>query len=178
MISQYLRLQNLPGEPSKSARFLRETGRSWRGRGGMLPTDHVLSRKATAGLEPALFVCTASYRTSKVRPRIQPPGIRMTGQIAQENKAMVLLRCEELQSDLKNTKERLNHAAAQLEELTSILLANKPSSFNLLSRPWLEELAFSQLIADVLEAERKLAQVRAVAAELGVPLPADMPRQI
>lgn len=91
---------------------------------------------------------------------------------------MVLLRCEELQSDLKNTKERLNHAAAQLEELTSILLANKPSSFNLLSRPWLEELAFSQLIADVLEAERKLAQVRAVAAELGVPLPADMPRQI
>lgn len=102
----------------------------------------------------------------------------MTGQIAQESKAGVLLRCEELQSDLNTTKERLDRAAAQLEELTSILLANKPSSFNLLARPWLEELAFSQLIADVLETERKLAEVRAVATELGVPLPADMPRQI
>jgi hypothetical protein len=104
--------------------------------------------------------------------------MRMTGQAAPESKAMVLLRCEELQGDLNTTKERLNHAAEQLEELTRILLANRPSSINLLSRPWLEELAFSQLIADVMEAERKLAEVRAVATELGVPLPTDLPRQI
>jgi len=67
---------------------------------------------------------------------------------------------------------RLNQAASQLEELTKILLSHTASSRDFLSRPCLEELAFSQLIADVFEAEQKLAEVRAIVAELGISLPA------
>jgi hypothetical protein len=100
--------------------------------------------------------------------------MRMAGQAAQMNPATVLLRCEELQDHLNITKERLNQAAAQLEELTKILLAHKSPSHDFLARPWLEELAFSQLIADVFETEQKLAEVRAVAAELGIALPVDL----
>jgi len=98
----------------------------------------------------------------------------MTGQIAQENNATVLLRCEELQEHLTSTKDQLNHAATQLEELTKILLSHQPSARALLARPWLEELAVNQLVADVVEAERKLAEVRAFAAELGIQLPTDL----
>lgn len=70
---------------------------------------------------------------------------------------------------LEATKAQMNQAALQLEELTRILVSK--SRFDLVSRPWLEELAFEQLIADVLDAERRLAEARATAAELGVPLP-------
>lgn len=95
----------------------------------------------------------------------------MAGQAAQINQATVLLRCEELQDHLNITKETLNQSAAQLKELTQILLSHKSPSHSFLSRPWLEELAFSQLIADVFETEQKLAEVRAAAAELGIALP-------
>jgi hypothetical protein len=95
----------------------------------------------------------------------------MTGHDVRENRTTVLRRCEELKSHLEATKERLNQAAFQLEELTRMLLSNKPSSFDVISRPWLNELAFSQLIGDVIDAERRLTEARATAAELGVPLP-------
>jgi hypothetical protein len=101
----------------------------------------------------------------------------MTGhpsQEIQETRATVLLRCEELQSHLDATKQRLNQAADQLEQLTKILLTQTSSSQELLSRPWLKELAVGQLIDDVAQAERKLAEVRAVAAEIGIPLPVDL----
>lgn len=100
----------------------------------------------------------------------------MTGQASQEiqeTRATVLLRCEELQTHLDTTKLRLDQAANQLEELTKILLLQKPSSQQLVSRPWLDELAIGQLVADVTEAEQKLAEVRSVAAELGISLPPD-----
>ncbi|HEX4287146.1 MAG TPA: hypothetical protein VHZ28_18780 [Terracidiphilus sp.] len=96
----------------------------------------------------------------------------MTGlQETQETRATILLRCEELQSYLGTTKERLNQAASQLEELTKILLVRQPESPELLSRPWLEELVIGQLIDDVRDAESKLADVRSSAAELGIQLP-------
>ena len=97
----------------------------------------------------------------------------MTGHDVQETKAHILLRCEELKTHLEATKDRLNQAAFQLEELTQVLLSQKPSSCDLVSRPWLNELVFSQLIGDVIDAERRLAEARALAAELGIPLPAD-----
>jgi hypothetical protein len=97
----------------------------------------------------------------------------MTGELVQETRATVLLRCEELQMQVEATKDRLNRAAGQLEELTKILLARDDVSRELLARPWLKELAIGQLVNDVLEAERKLAEVRAVAEELGIPLRAD-----
>jgi hypothetical protein len=75
---------------------------------------------------------------------------------------------------LEATKDRLNQAAFQLEELTRILLSQKPSSFDLVSRPWLNELLFSELIGDVIDAERRLAEARSLAAELGIPLPVDL----
>jgi hypothetical protein len=95
----------------------------------------------------------------------------MTGQDVQESKSSVLLRCEELKEHLETTRDRLNRAAFQLEELNRILLTHKPSSYDLTSRPWLNELAFGQLIGDVIDAERRLAEARDVAAELGIPLP-------
>lgn len=99
----------------------------------------------------------------------------MTGlQEVQETRATILLRCEELQSYLEVTKDRLNRAAYQLEELTKILLTQNSAPRTLLSRPWLEELVIGQLVDDVMEAERKLAEVRTVAAELGIPMPADL----
>ena len=99
----------------------------------------------------------------------------MTGlQEIQETRATILLRCEELQSYLEITKERLNRAASQLEELTRILLSQSSAPGELLGRPWLRELVVGQLVDDVVEAERKLLEVRAVAAELGIPLPADL----
>jgi hypothetical protein len=98
----------------------------------------------------------------------------LTGYATHESTAAVLLRCEELKAHLEATKAQLNQAAFQLEELTRILVTEKPSSFDLVSRPWLDELAFSQLIADVLDAERRLVEARALAAELGVPLPSDL----
>jgi hypothetical protein len=58
--------------------------------------------------------------------------------------------------------------------LTRILVTDKRSSFELVSRPWLDELVFGQLIEDVLDAERRLAEARVVAAEIGVPLPPDL----
>lgn len=97
----------------------------------------------------------------------------MTGELVQETRATVLLRCEELQTQVEATKDRLNRAAGQLEELTKILLARDGASHELLARPWLKELAIGQLVNDVLEAERKLAEVRAVAEELGIPLRTD-----
>ncbi|HEX3893540.1 MAG TPA: hypothetical protein VHW46_13270 [Terracidiphilus sp.] len=100
----------------------------------------------------------------------------MTGQDLQEiqeTRASVLLRCEQLQAYLETTKVRLNQAAGQLEELTKILLTQSAASRELLSRPWLKELAIGQLVDDVLEAEKKLTEVRTVAAELGIPLLAD-----
>ena len=98
----------------------------------------------------------------------------MTGHATHESTAAVLLRCEELKSHLEATKGQLNQAASQLEELTRILVTEKPSSFDLVSRPWLDELVFGQLIEDVLDAERRLAEARTVAAEIGVPLPVGM----
>lgn len=68
----------------------------------------------------------------------------------------------------------MNRAALQLEELTRILAPRARSSFGLGSRPWLDELAFEQLIADVLDAERRLVEARTVAAELGVALPSHL----
>lgn len=90
----------------------------------------------------------------------------------QETRATILLRCEELQSYLGVTKERLNRAASQLEELTKILLSQESAPRELVTRPWLRELAVGQLVDDVAEAERKLSEVRTVAAELGIALPA------
>jgi hypothetical protein len=98
----------------------------------------------------------------------------VTGHATHESTAVVLLRCEELKTHLEATKERLNQAAFQLEELTRILLSQRPLSYDLLSRPWLNELAFGQLIADVIDAERRLTEARSVAAELGIPLPLDL----
>jgi hypothetical protein len=99
----------------------------------------------------------------------------MTGlQEIKETRATILLRCEELQSYLEVTKDRLNRAASQLEELTKILLSQNSAPRELLARPWLKELAIGQLVDDVVEAERKLSEVRTVAAELGIPLPADL----
>jgi hypothetical protein len=100
----------------------------------------------------------------------------MTGHDVQESKYSVLLRYEELKGHLESTKDRLNQAAIQLEELTRILLAQKPSSYDLISRPWLDELIFGQLIGDVIDAERRLADARELAAELGIPLPPDFNR--
>ncbi len=98
----------------------------------------------------------------------------MTGlQEIQETRATILLRCEELQSYLEVTKARLNQAASQLEELTKILLSENSPPRKRLGRPWLEELVIGQLVDDVMEAEQKLSEVRAVAAELGIPLSAD-----
>lgn len=99
----------------------------------------------------------------------------MTGlQETQETRATILLRCEELQSYLEVTKDRLNRAASQLEELTNILLVRQSGAEDLEGRPWLKELAVGQLVEDVLDAERKLADVRASAAGLGITLPADL----
>jgi hypothetical protein len=95
----------------------------------------------------------------------------MTGRDVIESRTTVLLRCEELKAHLEATKERLNQAAFQLEELTRVLLVQKPSSFESIARPWLNELVFTQLIGDVMDAERRLSEVRAIAAELGIPLP-------
>lgn len=97
----------------------------------------------------------------------------MTGHDVREDSSHILLRCEELKSHLEATKVRLNQAAFQLEELTRILLSQKPSSLDPLARPWLNELLFSQLIGDVMDAERRLTEARATAAELGIPLPPD-----
>jgi hypothetical protein len=91
-----------------------------------------------------------------------------------ENRKAILLRCEELQSDLKSTKDRLNQAASQLEELTKILLERRSGSHEILARPWLKDLAISQLIEDVLEAERRLVDARASAAKLGIPIPTNV----
>jgi len=97
----------------------------------------------------------------------------MTGfQELQETRASVLLRCEELQSYLEITKERLNQAAGQLRELTKILLARNSEAGEPWSRPWLEELAVGQLVEDVQDAERRLAHVRTAAIGLGIELPA------
>lgn len=98
----------------------------------------------------------------------------LTGHATPESTAAVLLRCEELKSHLEATKGQLNQAAFQLEELTRILVTDKRSSFELVARPWLDELVFGQLIEDVLDAERRLAEARVVAAEIGVPLPPDL----
>ena len=92
----------------------------------------------------------------------------------QETRATVLLRCEELQTHLDDTKQRLDQAANQLEQLTKIMLPPGSSPQAQSSRPWLEELAVGQLIDDMTQAERKLAEVRAVAAEIGIPLPSDI----
>lgn len=98
----------------------------------------------------------------------------MTGHVVREDRSHILLRCEELKSHLEATKTRLNQAAFQLEELTRILLSQKPSPLDQISRPWLNELLFSQLIGDVLDAERRLTEARSTAAELGVTLPPDL----
>jgi hypothetical protein len=98
----------------------------------------------------------------------------MTGFAIPESATAVLLRCEELKSHLEATKTQLNHAAFQLEELTRILLSERTSPLERGSRPWLDELAFGQLIADVVDAGRRLAEARLVAAEIGVPLPQDL----
>jgi hypothetical protein len=98
----------------------------------------------------------------------------MTGNATVESAAAVLFRCEELKAHLEATKAQLNHAAFQLEELTRMLITEKSPGYGVLSRPWLDELAFEQLISDVLDAERRLAEARAVAAEIGVPLPPDL----
>ncbi len=95
----------------------------------------------------------------------------MTGFAIPESATAVLLRCEELKSHLEATKAQLNQAAFQLEQLTRVLLSEKASSLGPGSRPWLDELAFGQLIADVVDAGRRLAEARLVAAEIGVPLP-------
>jgi hypothetical protein len=100
----------------------------------------------------------------------------MTGHDVQESKCSVLLRCEELKGHLEATKDRLNQAACQLEELTRILRAQKTPSYHLISRPWLNELVFGQLIGDVIDAERRLAEARDLATELGIPLPPDFYR--
>jgi hypothetical protein len=97
----------------------------------------------------------------------------VTGQDVQES-VTVLQRCEELKAHLEFTKDRLNQAAIQLEELTRILLSPKPSSYDVTTRPWLNELVFSQLIGDVVDAERRLAEARFVAAELGIALPPEL----
>ena len=95
----------------------------------------------------------------------------MTGHDVLESRATILLRCEELKAHLEATKEGLNQAAFQLEELTRVLLAQKPLSRESTSRPWLDELVFNELIGDVRDAERRLAEARAIAVELGIPLP-------
>jgi len=96
----------------------------------------------------------------------------MTGlQEIQETRTTILLRLEELQSHLEITKERLNQAASQLEELTKILLVRQSGSHEFLARPWLKELALGQLLEDVLAAEHRLAEARASAARLGIGLP-------
>ena len=100
----------------------------------------------------------------------------MTGHDVQDARSSVLLRCEELKEHLEATKDRLNCAALQLEELTRILLTHKPSSYDLLSRPWLNELVFGQLIGDVVDAERRLSEARDIAAGLGIPLPSSIQR--
>jgi hypothetical protein len=91
-----------------------------------------------------------------------------------ESRVNVLERCEELRSHLECTKDRLNQAAGQLEELTRIMVSPKPSSHEVMERPWLDELAFSQLIGDVMDAERRWAEARFVAAELGIALPPEL----
>jgi hypothetical protein len=98
----------------------------------------------------------------------------MTGHEVQESRDTVLRRCDELKAHLQCTKDRLNQAAIQLEELTRILLSHKPSSYDVMTRPWLDELAFSQLIGDVMDAERRLSEARFVAAELGIALPPEL----
>jgi hypothetical protein len=98
----------------------------------------------------------------------------MTGlQELREPRASILLRCEELQSYLEITKERLNQAALQLGELTNILLTRSAGADDQWSRPWLKELAVGQLVEDVQEVERRLSEVRTAAVGLGIPLPAE-----
>jgi len=98
----------------------------------------------------------------------------VTGHAVQESQITVLQRCEELKAHLEFTKDRLNQAAFQLEELTRILLLPKPFAEDDRARPWLNELAFSQLVGDVVAAERRLAEARFVAAELGIALPPEL----
>ena len=93
----------------------------------------------------------------------------MTDHDVQENNSSVLLRCEELKEHLEETKDRLNRAALQLEELTRILLVRQTQ--DRIARPWLNELIFGQLIGDVVDAERRMAEARELAADLGIPLP-------
>lgn len=95
----------------------------------------------------------------------------MTGQDVQQTRAAVLLRCADLEAHLKETTERLNAAAGQLEELVHVLLSKSASRPEYVTRPWFNDLITSQLVTDVREAERRLSEARALAAELGVELP-------
>ena len=93
----------------------------------------------------------------------------MTGEVVhQDTRAAILLRFAELEKHLNATRDRLSLAAAQLEKLAEVLLSSKGATPQVFSRPWLEDLFVSQLIADVQEAERRLSQARVLAAELGI----------
>ena len=93
----------------------------------------------------------------------------MTGQaVHQDARAAFLLRIAELEKELSATKERLNLAAAQLEGLAQAMLARDPLAQQRASRPWLQDLVTNQLVADVQDAERRLARARILAAELGI----------
>lgn len=93
----------------------------------------------------------------------------MTGEaIHRDIRAAVLLRFAELEKHLTATKERLNLAAAQLERLAEVMLSSNEAYSR--TRPWLDELLVSQLIADVQDAEHRLCRARVLAAELGIEL--------
>ena len=93
----------------------------------------------------------------------------MTGDVAhQDTRAAALLRFAELEKHLNATRDRLSLAAAQLEKLAEVLLSSRHAAPHMISRPWLEDLLVSQLIADVQDAERRLAKARVLAAELGI----------
>ena len=93
----------------------------------------------------------------------------MTGEVVQrDTRTAVLLRFAELEKHLSTTRDRLSLAAAQLEQLAEVLLSSREAAPQAPSRPWLEDLFVSQLIADVQEAEHRLAKARMLAAELGI----------
>ena len=93
----------------------------------------------------------------------------MTGEVLhRDTRAAVLLRFAELEKHLSATRERLSLAAAQLEQLAEVLLSSRETAPQAVSRPWLEDLFVSQLIADVQEAEGRLVKARMLAAELGI----------
>jgi hypothetical protein len=93
----------------------------------------------------------------------------MTGLDTQQTNTAVLLRCAEIDSNLQETKERLDQAATQLAELARVMLAREPYGARTEARSWFQELWLSELLADVEDAERRLVDARRIADRLSDP---------